>query len=334
MQMIAKVQPNFDISVEPVPIATAMAHSIDAIWTERIKDEFDSYLNAHRSNRWMIFSDYSLSSMNRANDVFAFTVLPGGEYFYPLLKVIQAGLKADFKKVALINENMTSALTDRRLFTVCFLLERDRDTLFTLHTIREMLDRTISMLESKDPTARRKILFAKLRLVRREARAKCFNVRQFENILLACGFASFLSKEICREMHPAAIGWFSDRDPIVDAFRAAANYFYMQNLADLMEPIANGWRGPDVIGTNESPPSGRTPWSDIYTRIPDYFAGVIAPLDVTRPQIQLPSAPKYPHLFEQVVRRNRNLKLIRVSPRHSGGSYRFETHLVTFEPAP
>ena len=42
---------------------------------------FRAYIERHYTSRWLLFSDYVLGHPGRLQDVFAFTVLPGGVYF-------------------------------------------------------------------------------------------------------------------------------------------------------------------------------------------------------------------------------------------------------------
>jgi hypothetical protein len=295
---------------ELVPIVNSIAQGIDAVWKEHVNEPFLRYLRSNDTDRWQIFSDYSVSSLGRKNDVFAFTVVPAGRHLGPLTAELEEACKADFKRVSFVSDRTTAFLTDVRLFNVCFLLDPDRKRFLGLGRARDIMLRTITVLENREKTPRRKINVEMLKLMRQSAAAAGFNLRLLEHILLVCGFAAFLSREISVEKHPTALGWFSDRDAIAEAYNGAAIEIYLQNYADLMEPIARGWKGPEILGVNGRTPTGTIPWNDAWNRVPDHFAAVLAPLDVNRSDIIMPAKLKYRQVFHRAVIGNQNLAVI------------------------
>ena len=233
-------------SSELVPIVQGIAEGIRASWIGSIKDEFASYLQQHDTDRWQIFSDYVLRAPKRPNDVFAFTVVPAGRHLQSLFSAVEQSARADFKAIRSVSEEMIQLLRDCRLFTVCFVLEPSRSLLLNLNLARLCLDRTISALSAKETTQRDAL--SCWRSSDQCGKKQDQTIKQLQRPAIrkhtfGDGFSAFISSEICVNKHPKMIGWFSDRDSIVEAYKDFANYLYIQNLSDLSCPPGGGMEG-------------------------------------------------------------------------------------------
>jgi hypothetical protein len=146
-------------------IFDALRASVDG----EIGARFAGYVEAHRTDRWLIFSDYVLGQPKRANDVFAFTVAAAGDYFTGLTKDFQASAKRDFKDVKEVNEPMMRLLCDSRLFSFCFLVDPGRILTRNVATIRSMFDRSVARLNSRLDRALRERDIKTLKALRSKA---------------------------------------------------------------------------------------------------------------------------------------------------------------------
>ncbi len=61
------------------------------------------------------------------------------------------------------------------------------------------------------------------------------------------------------------IGWFSDRDALIDAYNTVAHDLYATTVAAFRYHGCSGWTGP-ALGSNPSPAGNNTPWSDVKSR--------------------------------------------------------------------
>jgi hypothetical protein len=122
--------------------------ALRASMAECIEPQFANYIQRHGTTRWLMFSDYVLRQRNRPNDVFAFTVVPGGNCLASLTAEFSATARQDFKDVRSVSESMTRLLSDSRLFTVCFIINPPRVITRDVTIVRGMLDRSIAMMEN------------------------------------------------------------------------------------------------------------------------------------------------------------------------------------------
>ena len=170
---------------------------------------------------------------------------------------------------------MLRLLADTRLFTFCFVVDPARVLTRNVRTIRDMLDRSIGRLERRPDRALRDSEINTLTRLRRKANSQRFNVRLFDNIVLAAAFAAFLTYLLCSYRSVTRVGWFSDRDSISNAYERFAQYLYASNVVTLSQRHLQGSPGP-MLGVNGVVPPGGRPWCDAFVRAPDYFAGTVS----------------------------------------------------------
>jgi hypothetical protein len=270
---------------------------------------FEAYIHAHRTDRWLLFSDYVLNHPGRPNDAFVFTVAPAGDYLTPVIQQAQANAKRDFKDVKEISEPMMALLCDPRFFTVCFLVDPSRVVTRNVATIRGMFDRSIERLYAKPDRELRERDIKTLKAVRVKAASPGFNVRLFDNIVLAAAFAGFLTYLICATRRATRVGWFSDRDSIITSHRAFAHYLYAGNVIAFSERHLKGWTGPQ-LGVNGPVEEGGSLWCDPLLRIPDYLAGMVSAWNFE--QGSIPDVRKYRQVLTDGIASNPNVQLLRL----------------------
>lgn len=293
-------------SVLPEMIVDALRSTI----SQGIEPHFADYVQQHRTTRWMMFSDYVLKQPNRPNDVFAFTLLPGGSHLASLNAQFAATATHDFKDIRKVSESMLRLLSDNRLFTFCFIVRPSRVITRNVTTLRGMLDQTISMMEKWNDADTHRELVDSFKAMRRKAASQSFNVRLIDNIILATTFAAFLTYLICKQARAKLIGWFSDRDSITTAHDRIANYFYGVSVSSFCQWLMEGWKGPE-LGLNGPVNDGNPLWCDAHLRAPDYFAGAISAWNIEQNTL-LPKASKYYQILTKAVANQPNVYLIRL----------------------
>lgn len=298
--------------IKPDPDANLASLIIDALEVGvrgEIASRFERYLRSYVTDRWLIFSDYVLGQRNRPNDVFAFTLLPGGQYLSPLMHACQANAKRDFKDIRDVSEPMMDLLRDPRLFTFCFIIDPSRRITQNAAAVRGMFDRSIERLSGKPDRALREREIKALRAMRSKAASPGFNVCLFDNILLGATFAAFLTVLISRTCRVSRAAWFSDRDSIVSSYKAFAYFLYAQNVAVLSHRHSPGSSGPS-LGVNAPVEEGGTLWCDALLRVPDHFAGMVSAWNFV--QDTIPETLKYRQVLQNGIADNSNVSLMRL----------------------
>src|ERR1700679_728533 len=100
---------------------------------------FAKYVEEYGTDRWLLFSDYVLQHPGRPNDAFIFTVLPAGNYLPALTADFQGIAKKDFKDIQEVSEPMLRLLSDKRLFTFCFVVDPTRVITRNVSIVQGML---------------------------------------------------------------------------------------------------------------------------------------------------------------------------------------------------
>lgn len=288
-------------------IGSMIFEALDVAVGGEIQSRFERYVQAHVTDRWLIFSDYVLGQRQRPNDVFAFTLIPGGDYFAGAMRAFEAKAKRDFKDVKSVSEPMMELLRDPRLFSFCFVVDPSRRVTQSAAKICSMLDRSIERLRSKPDRELRERDIKTLRAVRVKAASQGFNVRLFDNIALSAAFSAFLTVLVCRTRMATRVGWFSDRDSIVSAHRAFAYYLYAANVVVFSQRKLNSWPGP-LLGVNAPVELGGRLWCEAAIRVPDHLAGVVSAWDFA--QNTIPEAHKYRQVLLDGIADNPNIQLM------------------------
>jgi hypothetical protein len=276
---------------------------------------FLAYLDRHRTDRWLLFSDYVLNAPGRYHDVYAFTLVPGGQYWNAISEDVTRVDSPDFKKVYRVDPAMLRLLQDPRLFTVCFVVKPPGIVTRDLSTLRQIIDRSVLKMEWDRPTGANKLRLGKMKKLQQEAKAKRFNVRLLNYILLASTFAGQLTYLVASHRRATRIGWFSDRDALIDAYDTLAHDLYATTVAASCYHGCSGWTGP-ALGSNLSPAGTDTPWSDPFTRVPDHFAGAISGWDFDKNMILSPA--KYGDVLGEAIAGREGVHVISLEFRWSG----------------
>ncbi len=210
---------------------------------------------------------------------------------------------------------MLRLMQDPRLFTVCFLVKLPGMVTRDLSIMRQIIDRSVLKMEQDQHTGVNRLRLGKMKKLQQEAKAKRFNVRLLNYILLASTFAGELSYLIASHRRATRIGWFSDRDALIDAYDTLAHDLYATTVEASCYHGCSGWTGP-ALGSNSSPAGNETPWSDPFTRVPDHFAGAISGWNLDKNIIL--SSPKYGDVLGEAVGGREGVHLIQAEFRSSG----------------
>ena len=279
--------------------------------SQGIEQAFADYVKHHNTSRWMLFSDYVLNQRDRPNDVFAFTLVPGGQHLNSLLAEFSATATRDFKKIREVNDSMAHLLTDKRLVTFCFVVNPARVVPGNLEALRGMLDGTLAMMEKWEDADGHRELINKFKAMRQKAEARSFNIRLLSDIIVATTLAAFLTFLVCKHTRVERVGWFSDRDNITTAHQRIADVFYSVNVSSCCHRLMKGWGGP-LLGVNGMVAEGNSLWCDDFLRVPDYFAGAVSAWHIDHNALSS-DLPKYSQVLLEAVADKPNVHLIKLN---------------------
>jgi hypothetical protein len=274
---------------------------------------FADYVRRHRTEKWLLFSDYVFGDRNRPNEVIAVTVAPAGDYWSRLLNDFNEIARADFKSVRTVSSAMLELLSDPRLFSFCWILDPKRVLTRNVSAVREMLDHDIARVKATSDAAHRTNELNRLRSIRRKAESPGFNIRLFDNMIITAALAAVVTYLICRSRSVTLVGWFSDRDNITVAHDALAHHLYAVYVSQLCAKLKLGWQGPK-LGVNALSQGGEF-WSDPFLRVPDHFAGPLSAYLIEENAI--PSKPaKYRQVLEHGIASRPNVHVMRLLLKH------------------
>jgi hypothetical protein len=287
---------------------------IDDIYStvsQGIEQGFSDYVKGHDTSRWMLFSDYVLKDRDRPNDVFAFTLVPGGQHLNSLLAEFSATATHDFKKIREVSDSMARLLTDKRLVTLCFVVSPARVITGNVEALRGMLDDTLAMMEKWEDADGHRELINNFKAMRQKAESRSFNIRLLGDIIVATTLAAFLTYLVCKHTKVERVGWFSDRDNITTAHQRIADIFYSVNVSSCCQRLMKGWCGP-LLGVNGVAAEGNSLWCDDFLRVPDYFAGAVSAWHIEQNALSS-DLPKYSQVLLEAVADKPNVHIIKLN---------------------
>lgn len=241
--------------------------------------------------KWMVYSDYVLGDKRKPNDVLTFSFVPYMTDFDTFKKEVNTLSKRDIKDSKNINQNFLSFINELPIFSISIILNKNRKLCFvnepqTLTTKNNMAIKQLKHWCRTTPEAKNnyKKTIGKLKLLNTEINRKGGNLKIIRNIEIIAAIVSYLIFEFSRIVRPDTIGWFSDRDDILNfksskmsspiIYDLVHTYYYLLCQSD-------GFNDPHnpVLGIPEK--SGKL-WYDEFLRIPDCICGTIADYNIEK----------------------------------------------------
>ncbi len=295
-------------------------------------ENLQPFLSSRPVAKFLILTDYCFHE-SYPNDAMIFSIVKGGELLPTYDEFSRIG--ADLKNVSRLDEATVQFLRDSRFFTLAFILERKAKLHASREAMLHSMDVSIRLQETWVNASTHKDAIKRFKALREKARAKGFNQLLYDRILFASIFAAIISALII-ENNPAktqAIGWFSDRDAIVEKGTAIATHFYSSILNDycIEKSLAEPTLG--VIDHTSPETTGKRAWFDPLIRIADHFAGPLAQINydaVIPGKKTTGQSVKYGQLLSSVFADNPRLLVIRFR----GKEAPFQVSLVTFSQTP
>lgn len=270
--------------------------------------------------KFMIFSDYCIGDKNKPNDVFSFSIMPFDNWFDNLKNEIHTTSTRDIKKKQTIEPKLITYLKSRKLFHINFIInERKgitiRGDILEEQVVTTMLDNTLSMLDKwiiDTPSNAEyfRNIKRKFTTIKRELQKKAPNYKLLRDAMLLALLAGYICFVLVREAKPEIVGWYSDRDKMVDVYNRFANESFHLNYSGLCQSSGISSKTTKIcVGIPTANEAGNV-WYDEMIRIPDHFAGTLADWNIDS---NMNSKDKFVTMIEDVIAGNEFCVIIKSS---------------------
>lgn len=257
--------------------------------TKSTINDFRAYVKHNTGHtKWLICSDYCLDDKKKRNGIISFTLFPYYAFLDSIQRRIQQVAPEDIKKTNNINDEFLKFLKRKEFFHFCFIFENGVNHPFQSKPKDEIIKNIndiIQMLEKwkiNTPINRDSFqeTIKKLNHLKEEIPRASFNIKLFRNIMIVNILAAYIGYLLCREVTVELLGWFSDRDDMITAYRGIAFDFFSMNYHGLCEQSdINNSNTKLAIGIPEADGKGGM-WYDQINRMPDFLCGTLADLDL------------------------------------------------------
>lgn len=303
---------------------SVLSHILDAV-NSTISMSADKDMETHFFNtygdvpNWFIYSDYCLNDKRKRNDVVTFVVVPhlyDKKVFENMVNVVAP---SDIKKSRFVKTEFLELVRSAPILILSFILSRNRVVSRSREMTNEKLnlmtemDSTIQMLAdwvsaAKSNRSYHENIRRKMIAIRRDMTKKSFATNLLKDILIVSMLAGYVGFLLNKKCMPSKIGWFSDRDKIIDAYdRICLDMFTLnyQGICDFYG-IENT-QAEIAVGIPNS--SGKM-WYDEFNRIPDHVTGALADWDLEKNSL---THTKFIPLYEKLLNDNPMFYLFRLN---------------------
>jgi hypothetical protein len=270
---------------------------------------FEQFLKKNSIHKkWMFFSDYVISDQNKSNDVITICIIP---YFISLDKlqaIINTVRPKDLKHTRTIGYEFIELITKMPILFISILLDKKRklDFIDERKTLNILIDGAINMLSHWiQTTPENKSIYEKeicdFKIIKQELNKKSPNLKLIRDIIITANIIAFLMSEHLKVLkNTQVIGWFSDRDKILDfknqhIKNPIIGSFIENYLHILLENQSIQNRPNLFFGLPER--SGKV-WYDGCNRLCDYICGTLADLNL---QENYTTHEKFSFLLEKLI---------------------------------
>jgi hypothetical protein len=254
--------------------------------------------------KWTIFSDYSLLN-DKQNDVVTFSFLPYAQDIFQLGQLIKLLAPHEIKRARSISPVFVNFLKHGAFLTFSFLIS-DYQYLFYNNyqdfkaSLLLSLDRIFETipgwdLQNPDQKENNAKIAKKIQSIRRMLEQNKKH-RVLKNLFLITTIGGFLATLVANRTDSELIGWFSDRDEILDVEKLfAVDMFSISFIQYLNQPRKCRFVAAPATSTSEE-------WYGELVKVPDYITGVLADYNLST---QMASHEKFSSMINGVFAGNR-----------------------------
>ncbi|MBC3212922.1 hypothetical protein [Serratia fonticola] len=252
---------------------------------------FKRFLNKNKHiTKWMIFSDYAFYDQEKPNDVVTFSIIPYQYDFYDFGDFIGSISFKDAKKLKAIKKNFINFINSNEILSLSIILppKRRLDPINEREMLKSRFKMVINMakhwIKNEGEKEYYKEILKKYKEMLAELNKAGANLKYVRDMDIVASFVSYISFQICQENRTELVGWFSDRDAILDykinQFKKPLIFDLIDNLFHvLMFNIDENYKERIVYGV---PEKNGPVWYDNYNRIPDLIAAALSDFDFNK----------------------------------------------------
>lgn len=292
---------------------------IDQTINKSTINDFREYLsNLPNYSKWMICSDYCIDDKNKPNDTATFTVMPYYDYLKDIQATILDAAPKDIKNTRSIKQDFINYHKSGYIFHFAFIFGKRGEHVLRDLTKEEMLSglkEVIKNLEKwKINTPSNKEYFqktiTKAKALIQEINKKSFNLKLLKKIMITNLLAAYIAYLICRETKVEMIGWFSDRDEIINTFQGIVfDLFHMNHYGLCQRGNINDSKIKLVIGDPTQNDSNNKMWYDELNRLPDFITGTLSDYDFANNVV---SKDKFVTMLEGCIADNDKISILKL----------------------
>jgi hypothetical protein len=252
-------------------------------------DSLARFLVRFPSHQWMAFSDYAFYDPNKRADVFVLSLFPFPEDFHGQSAHLQALSFKDIKSIKAVNPEFIAYLRSAPIANIAVLLEKERQ--LARDERGEMLEFFSSLsnmvhgwCKSQPEQAGKYALNLKdLKRIRRLVYERKANLRLLRDIILVASITGYVLFRVAQLTEVDTIGWFSDRDALLDYQRGKLNLqLIFQLLHTYYHVLCERASMPSLNNPILGVPENTGPvFYDAFLRVPDLIAGTLADLNLS-----------------------------------------------------
>jgi hypothetical protein len=253
--------------------------ALEGVIAGDVLNRFESFVAQNPTKGWIIGSDYVIGDKTRPHDCLCFTVYPIYEH-EPLKhwQEIAEAIPQDLKKTRRIDEKIVSCLRDRRRFSFCFIVTKERNPNVDRDVAKAAIDRNLEIMLRWEDADKHDHYIKRMQRLRQHAQAKAFKAHLFADMFLVTNIVTVIGYLITKLASPRIIGWFFDRDSITSAYGGVAKDLFAINHSAICQQRGVPYQGVQ-LGLGNPLPDPQSPnqsWYDPIVRIPDFLAGTLA----------------------------------------------------------
>ncbi len=282
--------------------------------------DFKSYLCSKPFyGKWLICSDYCIGNKNKPNDVVSFTIMPYDTCPDEINGRFISLAPKEINKIKRISPDFISYLKEKRLFHLNFILGTRkgltrRENMKDRQVVDRIFEDTNKMLEdwskiSPGNLSYYKVIQKKINKAKSELGKKSANYRLFRDVMLISLLSAYISYLLTKYSKARIVGWFSDRDKIIDSYDTlAAELFDIYHHGLCEKGSLNSSATEIVFGVPETSENGVVGYDEV-NRSPDHIAGTLADFNFEN---NAPTKPKFVAMLEDCIADNPFLTIFRL----------------------
>lgn len=259
-------------------------------------------------SKWTIYSDYSFKG--KVNDTITFSIIPYIFDFEEFKKRMSALAPSDLKNTRNIEPGFLEFLRSMPIMHISILLNKKRrlnyddEKNFILQKTNALIKKLKHWCETT-PEAKDNYLkqIRNFKSLINKLKRNSPNLSVIRDIEIVATLVSYLITEMSLAKELEIIGWFSDRDTILNYMKSNTANPVVFDLVDLYTFALS--ENQDKLNRPKLafgvPEETNAMWYDEFNRIPDYIAGTIADYDILNNAV---SNLKFKTIIEEAIASN------------------------------